>query len=124
MRKRESFSVEQNVINIETANERIAQTRMHSSRMHTIHCSSCLLGMGCLPRRVSAQGECRPGGCTLSPVKRITDRYQKITFPQLRLQMVKINSRLKYFSNLCFLVSFGAVIARYGSTQARLRLSC
>ena len=32
------------------------RTRMHSSRMRTVHCSGCLRvgGGGCLPRRVSA----------------------------------------------------------------------
>ena len=43
---------------------------MHSSRMRTVRCRSCLLGVGgrggCLPslsRGVSAQGGCLPGGC-------------------------------------------------------------
>ena len=73
MRKRESFSVEQNAINIETANERIAQTRMHSSRMRTIRCSGRLPGRGCLPRGCLpkgggvCQGECMPGGVHLPP---------------------------------------------------------
>ena len=65
-------------------------TRMHSIRMHTVHCSGHILGGGCLPRRdcmgVSAQGGvCLGGVCqTPPPVNRITDRCKNITLLQLR----------------------------------------
>ena len=73
-----------------------SETRMHSSRMRTVRCSSRLLGGGvclggvCLERWVSAQGEgvfaweggvsaqrgCLPSACwdTHPPVNRMTDR--------------------------------------------------
>ena len=70
-------------------------TRMHSSRMRTIRCSSHL-GRGCLPRRVSAcQGVSAQGvsawheGCT-PPPRGQTDTCENITFPQLLLRTIKI----------------------------------
>ena len=80
------------------------QTVMHSSRMHTVHCSD---RRGCLPGGVSAQwgsagvvsaqgdvclGRCVPRGVYPSmhlgrhpsPVDRVTDRGKNITLPQLR----------------------------------------
>ena len=40
------------------------KTRMYSSRIRTVRCSSHLLGGGCLPSRESAQGGCLPGTST------------------------------------------------------------
>ena len=71
------------------------KTRMDSSRMLTVHCSSNLRGE-CLPR-----GGCLPGGglpkgrCTPSPppVDRILDTcLWNITFLQLRLRTVTMES--------------------------------
>ena len=66
------------------------QTRMHSSRMRTVRCSSRLLGDVCLPK---GGGGCLPakrvGGCTPPPCGQ-TDTCEKITFPQLLLRTVKM----------------------------------
>ena len=96
------------------------KTRMHSSRMRTVRCSSrlrgggggcllggvCLLGEvsacrggvclpgGCLPARgvVCLGGVCLPGGVHLPPPRGQTDTCENITFPQLLLRTVKINT--------------------------------
>ena len=63
------------------------ETRMHSSRMRTIHCSGRLIWgevsaqgvsarWGCLPGRGYLQGECTPPPCGQ------TDACENITFPQ------------------------------------------
>ena len=70
----------------------IFETRMHSSRMRTVRCSSRLLGGG---GEVSASQEegrvCLPaGGCTPLPPCGQTDTCENITFPQLLLRTVKI----------------------------------
>ena len=94
--------------NKKSATKFYLQTRMHSSRMRTVRCSSrmpggCLprgakvypsgcLPMGCLPTGVSASGG---GGCTppLPPwTEFLTHGCENITFPQLRLRTVKSNS--------------------------------
>ena len=64
-------------------------TRMHSSRMCTIHCSACLGGVS------SRKGVCS-GGCPGSvlrgsappPVDKMTKTCENITFLQLLLRMV------------------------------------
>ena len=87
------------------------ETRMHSSRMRTVCCSSRLLGVGgpvCLPRRVYLQevsasqgvsawavsacqeGVYLPGGGCTPPLCEQTDICENITFLQLLLRMVKI----------------------------------
>ena len=76
-------------------------TRMHSSRMRTVHCSSRLPGVGCLsgggivcpgdvfrgclPRGCLPRG-CLPRGVSARhpPVDRMTDRCKNITLQQLR----------------------------------------
>ena len=84
-------------------------TRMHSSRMRTIHCSGRLLGegcggvclgRGCLPGGVCLGGICLGSvylgggwclpraGIHLCPVNRMTDTCENITFTQLLLWMV------------------------------------
>ena len=76
---------------------------MHSSRMHTVRSSSCLL-LWCLLGGVCPGGVCQrgclpkgclPGGCIpvcngadIPHVDRMTVRCKNITFPQLRLRMV------------------------------------
>ena len=55
----------------------------------------CLPGGGGVCLEVSVEG-CLPRGCT-PPVNRNGDRCKNITFPQLRLRMVK--STLKEFGN-------------------------
>ena len=77
---------------------------MHSSRMHTVHCSGrlegvclggvclggvCLGRCVCLPRRVYTSP---------SPVNRMTDRCKNITFPQLCLRTVTKNPHLPVIS--------------------------
>ena len=82
--------------------------RIHFSRMRTARFSCRLGGVyvgvsapgsvcpdGCLPRGTSALGVYTP--CPLHagihpPMNRITDRCKNITFPQLRLRAVKIES--------------------------------
>ena len=57
------------------------QTRMHSSRMRTVRCSSRMPGGVCL------------GGVHLPPwTEFLTHTCENITFPQLRLWTVKSNS--------------------------------
>ena len=52
-------------------------TRVHSSRMYTVRCSSRLLGWGCLPRGdIPACSE-----ADTPPVNRMTDRCKNITLP-------------------------------------------
>ena len=90
---------------------------MHSSKMRTIHCSSCLPG-GCLPRRgVSAQGVFLGGsawgmsargwgvsgqGVNTFPLwtELLTHTCENITFPQLHLWTVKIKKMFQKMATL------------------------
>ena len=65
------------------------ETRMHSSRMRTVRCSSRLLRDGGGGQSQEG-GVCLPGGCT--PLPTPVDRHtcENITFPQLLLRTVKI----------------------------------
>ena len=71
-------------------------TRMHSSRMRTVRCSSSPLGgvcpAGCLPggggRGVYTPLPPHPP----PPVDRMRDAYENITFPQLRLRTVTMEA--------------------------------
>ena len=60
------------------------ETRMHSSRMHTVHSSSRLLGGVCSQGDVCSQGGLLPGGgilaCTEADKPLWTDRCKNITF--------------------------------------------
>ena len=65
---------------------------MHSSRMHTIHCSGHLRQIGCLPR------EGLQGGAAQTPpipVNRITDRCKKHYFSATTVMTVNIEGLLK-----------------------------
>ena len=74
-------------------------TRMHSSRMRTVHCTGHL--RGCLPLRVSAKGGVHPlwNQRQTPPVNRITESCKNITFPQLLLRTVITTY---YYSRGCF----------------------
>ena len=64
------------------------QTRMHSSRMRTVRCSS-RLGGGCLPEGGVCLGGVWTAGVYTSPippVDRMTDACENISFPQILLQ--------------------------------------
>ena len=79
---------------------------MHSSKMHTIHCSSCLPG-GCLPEGsawgMSARGWGVSGqGVNTFPLwtELLTHTCENITFPQLRLWTVKIKKMFQKMATL------------------------
>ena len=65
--------IRSNGFKTEYVTKNYAETRMHSSRMRTVHCSNRLLGLpgggvclpgGCVwPGRVSGHGGCLPRGC-------------------------------------------------------------
>ena len=81
---------------------------MHSSRMRTVRCSARLVGVGVCPRGVSAWGYL-PGGSAYegvsgqgmytSPVDRMTDACENITFPQLLFWAVNISNVKKLKSS-------------------------
>ena len=94
-----------------TGPQKVLNTRMHSSRMHTVRCSGCrgkggvsqhalgrggcLPGGGCLPRGdVCPNRDVYPGVCPVNTgihplwTEWPTDRCKNISFPQLRLRTV------------------------------------
>ena len=90
----------------------MVQTRMHSSRMRTVHCSSRLLG-GCLPGGVClggggvCPGGCLPRGWGVSlwvsgrhpPVDRILDRKHYFAATTLRTVIMKEITNIWQYKN-------------------------
>ena len=98
-----------NCLNLKYASKQLSKkTKMHSSRMYTVRCSSRLLGGGGLCPGESAQG----GVCQTPPVNRMTDACENITLPQTTLRTVittendvqcniNCNEELNYKFHLC-----------------------
>ena len=90
-------------------------TRMHSSKMHTVRCSSRLVGV-CLPGGVCClpAGGCLPArGAVYTSLCEQTDTCENITFTQLLLRTVKMPSH--------FLWSLSVLNIRTYSYQAKAK---